>query len=407
MKSLRWIVPLALGATALGVPAAHAAPRKECPRLDSGLSWYGDNRAKLQQFLCAGHRGRVALFDWDNTVVKNDVGDATTYWLLRNDKVLQPARQDWRTTSRFLTGEAAAALKAACGTSVRPGRPLPTSTDTACADEILSVYGSAKTTGGAAAFAGWNHRRTEPSYAWAAQLLAGHTPGEVRRFAAAARAENLKAPVDAVQTVGSHQVTGWVRYYDQQRDLIRKLRRAGLDVWIVSASAQPVVQVWARGAGVRPDHVIGIENTRRAGRLTARLTGCGGDPDAITYIDGKRCAVNRRVLGVPERRAYEQAPAWRRQAFAAGDSDTDVTFVSDATDLRLVLNRNKAELMCRGYFNADGKWLVNPMFLQPKGRKSTRYPCSTTAYTAPDGTPGPVRENGRIVPDQADTVFSP
>ncbi|CAM5369309.1 haloacid dehalogenase-like hydrolase [Streptomyces tanashiensis] len=46
------------------------------------------------------------------------------------------------------------------------------------------------------------------------------------------------------------------------------------------------------------------------------------------------------------------------------------------------------------------------MFIEPKKRKTSAYPCSTTGYTASDGTAGPVRRtDGSIVPDQADTVF--
>ncbi|HEV8325152.1 MAG TPA: hypothetical protein VG389_26285, partial [Myxococcota bacterium] len=33
----------------------------------------------------------VAVFDWDNTVMKNDIGDATLFFILNNDLILQPA----------------------------------------------------------------------------------------------------------------------------------------------------------------------------------------------------------------------------------------------------------------------------------------------------------------------------
>ncbi|MGW1927661.1 hypothetical protein ACWCQ0_54925, partial [Streptomyces massasporeus] len=82
-------------------------------------------------------------------------------------------------------------------------------------------------TAGKTAFAGHDRRRTEPQYAWLAQLLRGWTTRQVESFAAAARAENLAAPQGATQRVGTAQVTGWVRYYPQQRDLIRTLRDAG------------------------------------------------------------------------------------------------------------------------------------------------------------------------------------
>ncbi|MEU3404004.1 haloacid dehalogenase-like hydrolase [Streptomyces sp. NPDC006670] len=408
---------MAAGALTAAAPAQAAHHACATPKLAAG--WYGDNQARLQQLIdqygsCNPYRPDrdkpVAVFDWDNTVVKNDVGDATMFWLLRNGKIRRPA--DWKSTSRYLTPAAAQALATACDPLARPGAPLPTGTPegAACADELNSVYGTAATRTGAAAFAGWDHRTVEPAYAWLPQLLQGWTASQVRGFAAAARTENLAAPIGAKQQVGTTTATGWVRYYDQQRDLIKNLRRAGFDVWISSASPQPVVEVWAQGVGVAADHVIGIRNTTRDGRLTSHLQGCGTVPDGadsmITYVDGKRCWINKEVFGVRGPAAEKVQPAARRQVFAAGDSDTDVTFLRDATALRLVVNRNKNELMCRAYDNSDGKWIVNPMFMEPKKQKTTPYPCSTTGYTDHDGTPGPVRRaDTSVVPDQADTVF--
>ncbi|MCT9092183.1 haloacid dehalogenase-like hydrolase [Streptomyces sp. ASQP_92] len=414
------VLAAALSLAAAGLAAAQPAEARtpHCPQLTISAGWYGDNQTRLQELIdtygtCgagAGHGKKpVAVFDWDNTVVKNDVGDATMYWLLRHSKIQRPVRGDWHTTSRYLTDDAAASLATACPAG--RSTTLPTATDTRCADEILAVYGEGRTGKGAPAFAGYDRRTIEPSYAWLAQLLHGWSPAQVRAFASAARAENLNAPADAVQTVGSNtKATAWVRYYDQQRDLIRTLKKAGFDVWITSASPEPVVDAWARGAGVDPDHAIGIRSTTEHGRLTSHLKGCGaakdGDDSMITYIDGKRCWINQEIFGVRGAAAEKVQPAARRQVFAAGDSDTDVSFLRDATGLRLVLNRNKNELMCRAYDDSDGRWIVNPMFIEPKGRKAAPYPCATTGYTDHDGTPAPVRRaDGSVVPNQRDSVY--
>ncbi|KJY36711.1 lipoprotein, partial [Streptomyces sp. NRRL S-444] len=112
---------IAAGTLVATAPAAQAA-RCTTPQLAAG--WYGDNQARLQQLIdeygkCNPYRPNrnkpVAVFDWDNTVVKNDVGDATMYWLLRNGKIRLPAAGDWTATSRYLTPAAARALADACG----------------------------------------------------------------------------------------------------------------------------------------------------------------------------------------------------------------------------------------------------------------------------------------------------
>ncbi|MGW2212639.1 haloacid dehalogenase-like hydrolase [Streptomyces sp. NPDC001781] len=400
----------ALAAAPALAPTAAAADTK-CPQLST--TWYGHNRARLQQVIdsrgtCSGHRGAVAVFDWDNTITKNDVTDATLSWALRHDALPRPAR--WKDTSAWMTDAGDRALTAACGTGA--GGSLRTSDRPGCTDEIVEIREKGTTMSGAAAFAGtWNHRRTVPQYAWVPQLFAGRTPAQLSSYAAAARTEALAAPIGATRTLGSHTVPAYVRYYDQQRDLVRTLQRAGWRVYIVSAGSEPVTEVWSRGIGVDAAHTIAIRSVLdHRGRITTRNEGCGGvgasKGDVIPYIDGKRCWINQDVYGVHGPAAWQKQPWRKRIALGGGDADTDVTFVSDATGAHLVLNRNKAELMCRAYDNADGRWVVNPMFIEPLPRRPDPYPCSTTAYNAPDGGRTPVlRPDGSVVPDQADTVY--
>ncbi|MDJ1132249.1 HAD family hydrolase [Streptomyces iconiensis] len=415
----------ALAATLTAAPA-QAGPQHQhpghghgCPQLSKELPWHADNRAKLQRTIdergtCSpGWRGGkhrpVAAFDWDNTIVKNDSTDATIAWALRHDKVLRP--KSWAATSEWLTPAADRALTEACGTEVPAGEPLPTSTNAACADEILQVRGEAETMSGEKAFAGdWNHRRTVPEYAWVPQLFAGHTVSELRAYARAARDEALAAPVGAEQKVGTHTVPAYSRYYEQQKDLVRTLQKAGFNVYIVSAGSEPVAEEWAKGVNIDRRHTVAIRSVLKHGRITTSMEGCGDVPagkgEAIPYIDGKRCVINQEIFGIKGAKAWQKQAPSHRIAIGGGDADTDVTFVGDATGTHLVLNRNKPEIMCRGYDDADGRWAVNPMFIEPLPRKSEPYPCATEGFTRPDGTLGPVRrDDGSVIPDQRDTAY--
>ena len=387
----------------------------ECPELKADPGWYGENHQRLTEMLtrlgtCGGtgdvaSGAPLALFDWDNTVVKNDIGDATTYWMLANGKVLQPA--EWARVSPWLTPEGAQALTTACGALAEPGQPLPTNTDAGrvCADEILEVYSDGETTADLKAFTGYNARRIEPQYAFAAQLLAGYTDAEVMDFARQARDQNLNAPEGTEQRIGTDDVTGWVRYYDQITDLIQVMKARGFDVRIVSASSEPVVRVWAESLGLEGDKVMGVTVVHDGDRLTSSLTPCGGDDAAMTYIEGKRCRVNEQVFGITGPAAFETAPEGRRAAFGAGDSDTDISFMIDATELKLAINRNKTELMCHAYDNEDGTWLINPMFIDPEDQEDDLYPCSTAGEILPDGGRGPLKDvAGNLIEDQQDTV---
>lgn len=409
------------GSTGPGVVQAANDKQKRCPQLTLADNWYGDNAKLIQTAIdrygrCSWPGGRApqvrpyAVFDWDNTVIKNDISDQTIFWMLRHDKILQPPGRNWMNTSRFMTLEGAAALRKACGALAKPGKPLPTSTNVTCADEILSVRKTQKTTTGKAVFAGANQRYMEASYAWVGQIMQGYTPAQVRRIAAKARLAALQAPIGATQRVGSSTETAWIRYYDEIKDLIATLKKAGITPWIVSASPKEFADVWGAGVGIDRAHTIGIQQILRKGKLSGHLKGCGGIPDGadaiMTYIDGKRCFINQTILGVKGPRALQRMPVAFRPVVAGGDATTDVTMVRDAKGVHVVLNRNKDELMCHAYDNADGRWAINPMFIAPLPQKQGLYPCSTTAYVDAAGNHGPVRRtDGSIIPDQADTVF--
>jgi phosphoserine phosphatase len=386
--------------------------------LPDSLTWYGDNRAGLQAWIDA--RGcdsagfdaaapPVAVFDWDNTMIKGDVGDAITFWMIKNARVKQPPGLDWTATSPFLSDDAATALATACAGTAE-GVALPTDVDLDCADEMLSIYIDGKTTGNLAAFTGWNYRRIEPAYAWTAQLLAGYTEDQIRGFANAAIEQHLANDIDTTQTVGTRTVASWFRVYEQQQALVVALQTAGYDVWIVTASPQPVVQEFAERVGVANDHVIGIRSLLDdAGKLTYHFAGCGpvadGDDTMITYIEGKRCWVNKVIYGDDTATAIDRRPDGQRHVFAAGDSDTDADFVRDA-DYKFVLNRNKKELMCLAYDGLGEDWLINPMFIAPRDMRTTAFPCSTTACKDTGGAGVPCRDDANVViPDQIDRVY--
>jgi len=315
---------------------------KDVTMLNPELAWDNDNREKLDRFIeenawTPDHTRAqpVAVFDWDNTVIKNDIGDYFFLWMLRHDLIKQAPQCNWKAVSRYLTDSAAAEMAEACA-AYEPGQPMQTSRDSGCAAEFISIYTSGKTTSGTEAFAGCNHQTFEPAYALASQLLAGYTPEQIRGFAAKAIDEALNAEIGTEIDMAGFHLDGWVRIYRQIQDLIGQLQKHGFDVWIVSASNQYIIETFAHKIGVNPDRVIGVRPLISSdGFLTYNLRGCGpvqdGENSLITYRMGKRCWINTEIFGcLPEEAMLKNPDPQKRQIFAAGDSDTDMPFVADA-----------------------------------------------------------------------------
>lgn len=348
----------------------------------------------------------VAVFDWDNTVLKNDIGDATFFWMLRHDKILQPPSKDWGLSSQTLTTAAKSALNTACDSLAAAGQPLPTSTNTACADALYYAYDNGTTPPSSGSVPAWTPEKTlttDNPYAWAGQVEQGYTPQEVREFAFAAYDEGRTAPIGTTQTVGSVSgLNGYVRVYDQMTDLIGALDANGFDVWVVSASPEWTVAAIAFEAGVPENHVIGIRYLLNNGKQTRDMQGCGTIADAtntiITFDEGKRCFINKTIFHEPTMSQMPTNPVLgKRPTFVAGDSDTDIAMLKDATELKLVINRNKLQTMCNALSNYQGKWIFNPMFIAPKAKKMTAYACSTAKDASGNLL---VDENGKPMVDQ-------
>ncbi|MFE0511774.1 hypothetical protein ACFW2E_18120, partial [Streptomyces sp. NPDC058964] len=76
--------------------------------------------------------------------------------------------------------------------------------------------------------------------------------------------------------------------------------------------------------------------------------------------------------------------------------------VTDATLFR-ALRHDRRPALTAGDADTDGHWPGTPMFIGPLARRPAPCPCSTTAYTAPGGTRGPLlREDGSPVSDRPD-----
>jgi phosphoserine phosphatase len=357
---------LFLSSMAHGVWADHSLVQ-----LNANDNWSGANRQKLNALIRhfgiqnphynAQHKP-VAAFDWDNTMMKNDIGEATLLWMIAHGLLKRP--KSFRLMNPWLTSDALHELATHCGGS---SAYLPTQLP-ACADTVLTIYHNQVLENGASA---WkpspDGERIFPPYFFYAQLFAGYSPAQIAEFTQQALTFNLTNKIGARQKIGTKYYPAYVRLYKPMIHLVAVLKQNGFDVWIISASLQSSVEVVASHAGIARDHVIGIRQMINSqGQLTDTFQGCGsypdGNKDIISNRLGKRCWLNKVVFKLKERQQLSSPAAI---VFAAGDSAGDLVFLKDAQGGRLVINKNNAELLCQVFRNSDGTWLLNPMFIEP------------------------------------------
>jgi len=256
----------------------------------------------------------LAVFDWDNTCIANDIGDASFERMARRAEVaLSPdeiaslvpeslsGRERRRPVLRLL--ERARAGDAAAGGALRA--------------ELLALYGDM----GDGTPEGETRR-----YRWAAQMMAGRTAAELEAFADAAIEEGLQEPlsVERIATEDGARVMAAARGLRILRPieaLVTSLLSAGWDVRVVSASAAPLVRAFARRIGLGWERVIGVslEKDPKGKRLLPRIA------EPFPYREGKVLAIEK-FLG-------------RRPHLVAGDSPGDLAMLRASLDTRLVVAR--------------------------------------------------------------------
>ena len=213
------------------------------------MNWSQPIQNELRQFWAQDLKGKVAVFDADRTLWKDDVGEAFLKWLIKHEKLVN----------------------------------LPEGLDPYAHYEALCAQD--KMVG----------------YPYAAQLMAGLSEAEVRRLSATFFAEHFRQNV-----------------YPAQQVLIQKLQEAGVDVWIVSASNQWLIEAAANYLGVPASRVVGIRLEVKDARLTEQII------QPITFRAGKVAAIKKYIGQQP--------------VLVAGDSMTDYEMLQYASGLRILIN---------------------------------------------------------------------
>ncbi|MDD5629790.1 MAG: haloacid dehalogenase-like hydrolase [Elusimicrobia bacterium] len=335
-------LPTAFSLWVKGQVAAAPAVSLAKPAVLEPGSWLPENKARLERLIREHGRGSaqydaknppLATFDWDNTMIRNDIGEAVFYRAVRELAFRFEDERFWRLIPeefgreelrRSYEAVARLPLAQAQGTpEYRRYRKL-----------FHQVYERVKKEGPDLGL----------DYGWLVQLMVGYSKEEVERFADATLAAELAKPLGSELITDSDsdpapiRIASGIRPHQEMFDLARRLKEAGWEVRIVSATAEWVVARAAALAGILPEHVHGVRARLRGGRLTTRLT-------QRTWGQGKADTILRR--------------AGRASLLAGGDSNSDLQMLELSRGERLVVDFGREPLRAQA---RERGWLLQPPF---------------------------------------------
>jgi phosphoserine phosphatase len=290
----------------------------------------------------------VAVFDFDNTCVFRDVGQAVfRYQLLQMRYRLTPEQLAaiLPAMQGDLAGRPMEAIISTLMDAYRQLWPLIASRKAQEA-RLLPEYRLFTT------LLLWfidkarKDERLGPRYVlpFMGKLLAGYSRAELRRFAAEVVTTAMTEPLieetlrlDAPKPLGHLEASYplGLHAHQEMQTLMQRLQQQGIDCYVISASTEWLVEEAAQllDFPVAADHIFGIRVGLDDHDL---LTTEDFDSYPITFREGKAEIIRRFIDGTP--------------VLVAGDADTDFEMLTlPGVALRLLINRNQSGLISTLY----------------------------------------------------------
>ena len=234
----------------LPLPSAKTVrrPKRQSRCLLQADGWSDRSRRSLQELIGRGAgQGLPVVFDFDNTIIRGDVGEAVLTWLAAEDRLK---------LDNLTQGPA---LRVAVPGKGRVGIE-------GCSD-AMEYYEALLTP--------TVHGPTDPAplangYVWATQALAGLSVAEVLSATGAVFRLGQRPEPCEIQAGASGLKYPAPRFYEEVVELIAWLLKLRYEVWIVSASnvwsvrwmvlhgLNPLLEKYGASRGLLPEQVIGL-----------------------------------------------------------------------------------------------------------------------------------------------------
>lgn len=321
------------------------------------LDWSQRNYDALSEFLAGVRPGDIAVFDWDNTCIFGDIGEAVFRHQVFNLKFKFGAER----LRAIIPGRVRGIERVNVNGKSWPLRRLK--------ERIVRAYGRiagrapARVAGSgdhldfSAGLLALNRGLEETpgigcefAYLWTVHFLEGFRPAEVRRLAAAVAGQELQSPLQDRSWSDSrrqlaYRWTAGIRPFPEMADLSRALKKAGCRVLVSTASNPLIVEAMIPSTGFAAAGVLGQASGMARGRLLGTLA-----PGLLSNFGCGKVENLRSRLG-------------REPALAAGDSpgDYEMLTVFPGTRLKLLIRRPRPGRMSTLYRragNGDPRFLL-------------------------------------------------
>ncbi|MBI3395680.1 MAG: haloacid dehalogenase-like hydrolase [Spirochaetia bacterium] len=272
--------------------------------------WNADARSRLGRIL--SERPGVAAFDFDNTLIFNDLGEACLYYIALQGLLPLHRSDFWQEM-------------------VHPLVPQPT------VDKLKETYGHLDPEDNYDVYVrfvdtliGTYHKIAEQdglesAYRWTRIFFGGQTVSDMEGVARSVFEYECERAVGESLLPSGIPMAAGIRMYPEMEWLVRELLKRGWDVHIVTASPEVIIRKVAPQWGISPDNVHGMQLVLKPEENL--LLPVIQEP--MTYGPGKVEALRNKVKE-PLR-------------FAAGDSYTDWDLLTYAEDA-LLIDRGRPDL---------------------------------------------------------------
>lgn len=288
--------------------------------------WQEDVQKQIEAIL-SGPPGRAA-FDFDNTMIFNDLGEACMYYILLQGLVFADEPSFWKEIRHPLISENELSVLREKFENAAESSGEEDQLD--LTDYLLSFYDRIMEQDG-----------LEHAYRWTRVIFAGRSPLEMRKISRYVFAHEQEQDIAHARFPSGRMINTGIRIYEPIRNLIQQMAERGWAIRIVSASPEEIIREAIAHWNLPEENVRGMRLRRDREILLPIID------EPMTYGPGKVQAL--------------KDTGWEDLDFAAGDSWTDFDMLLFAKKA-LLLDRNNPSLIQKG---RESGFIIQKAFIQP------------------------------------------